>query len=91
MSGKNSLLTKYMLQMIALYDKLKNICSQLNTDIIPDNVDTWEESEDEDIKKRWIKRMTQASDEFSTYKGLVTVWARGKLIRSGSDYLEIHD
>jgi hypothetical protein len=89
-------------QMIALYDKIRKICSKLNNDIMPDNVDLphvdmWEESEDDDIKKamvhkeRWIKRMTQADDEFSTYKGLVTVWAREELSRSGSDYLEIHD
>jgi hypothetical protein len=84
-------------QMLTLYDRLKTICQQLHGDIIPDNEGIWEESEDDDIRKamvdkeRWVKRMTQASDEFSSYKGVVTVWARDELSSSGSNYLDIHD
>jgi hypothetical protein len=112
-SGQGDQLAKVMKQkddgerrvkMFSLYDKLKNICSQLNTDITPpncsdtlDNVDVWKESEDDDIAKamvhreRWITRMTQVKDEFSEYKSCVTVWARDDLSRSGSNYLELDD
>ena len=81
--------------MLTLYDRLRTICQQLHGDIIPENEGIWEESEDDDIRKamvdkeRWVKRMTQASDEFSNYKATVTVWANDELSSSGSKYLDI--
>jgi hypothetical protein len=73
--------------MTDLFKRIKFACSQVNI-----SLGCWEESGDYDIEEAmllkdcWLEKMTYATDEFSTYKDLVSVWANDELTRSGSNY-----
>jgi hypothetical protein len=78
-------------EMTTLFKKIRGIYSKLNI-----GLDTWEErcwddSGDYDIeeamwlKELWLEWMTRATDEFSTYKDLVSVGANAERTRSGSN------
>jgi hypothetical protein len=89
-------------EMTTLFERIRDTCHKLSR-----SLDTWEEScwdesfdggycgyDGEEamwLKECWLEWMTHATEEFSTYRDLVSVWANSELTRSGSNYNRLKD
>jgi hypothetical protein len=84
-------------EMTTLFKRIRDICSKLNISLDTWDECCWDESGGYDGEEamwlkeywHWLECMTQATDEFSIYKDLVSVWA--ELARSGSNYTGLSD